>query len=82
MEGSDNGIGAEFLDSSRERGTQTDGVNGHTAQADSFPPNPAANLAGDRRRGPSTSSLPIYAELTEDQQAYVVETIKKFYGGN
>src|SRR5207249_9279529 len=47
---------AEFLDSSRERGTQTDGVNGHTAQADSFPPNPAANLAGDRRRGPSTSS--------------------------
>jgi len=33
-------------------------------------------------RGPSTSSLPIYAELTEDQQAYVVETIKKFYGGN
>ena len=29
-----------------------------------------------------TLALPIYAELTADQQAYVVETIKKFYGRN
>ncbi|MGH7259207.1 MAG: DegT/DnrJ/EryC1/StrS family aminotransferase [Nitrospiraceae bacterium] len=27
-------------------------------------------------------SLPIYAELTEEQQAYVVETIKDFYSRN
>jgi dTDP-4-amino-4,6-dideoxygalactose transaminase len=26
-----------------------------------------------------TLALPIYAELTEDQQAYVVASIKKFY---
>src|SRR5213594_3678607 len=32
------------------------------------------------RAAQETLALPIYAELTEDQQAYVVETIKKFYG--
>jgi dTDP-4-amino-4,6-dideoxygalactose transaminase len=31
------------------------------------------------RAAQETLALPIYAELTEDQQAYVVETIKKFY---
>ena len=37
-----------------------------------------------RRKGsaPGHLALPIYAELTEDQQAYVVETVKKFYGRN
>src|SRR5437870_667447 len=32
------------------------------------------------RAAEETLALPIYAELTEDQQAYVVETVKKFYG--
>src|SRR3989442_697204 len=32
------------------------------------------------RAAQETLALPIYAELAEDQQAYVVETIKKFYG--
>lgn len=27
-------------------------------------------------------SLPTYAELIEEQQAYIVETIKKFYSGD
>jgi len=31
------------------------------------------------RAAEETLALPIYAELTEDQQAYVVESIKKFY---
>ncbi len=31
------------------------------------------------RAAQETLALPIYAELTEDQQSYVVETIKKFY---
>ena len=31
------------------------------------------------RAAEETLALPIYAELTADQQAYVVETIKKFY---
>jgi dTDP-4-amino-4,6-dideoxygalactose transaminase len=31
------------------------------------------------RAAEETLALPIYAELTEDQQAYVVETIKQFY---
>jgi dTDP-4-amino-4,6-dideoxygalactose transaminase len=34
------------------------------------------------RAGQESLGLSIYAELTEDQQAYVVETIKKFYGRN
>ena len=31
------------------------------------------------RAAAETLALPIYAELTEDQQAYVVETVKKFF---
>ena len=34
------------------------------------------------RAAQETLALPIYAELTADQQGYVVETIKKFYGKN
>jgi len=34
------------------------------------------------RTAAETLALPIYAELTESQQAYVVETVKKFYGRN
>jgi len=34
------------------------------------------------RAAEETLALPIYAELTADQQAYVVETIRKFYTAN
>jgi dTDP-4-amino-4,6-dideoxygalactose transaminase len=34
------------------------------------------------RAAEETLALPIYAELTADQQGYVVETIKKFYSKN
>lgn len=34
------------------------------------------------RAAQETLALPIYAELTEDQQAYVVESIEKFYSSN
>jgi dTDP-4-amino-4,6-dideoxygalactose transaminase len=34
------------------------------------------------RAAKETLALPIFAELTADQQAYVVETIKKFFGKN
>ena len=34
------------------------------------------------RAAQETLALPIYAELIEDQQAHVVETIKKFYSGS
>jgi dTDP-4-amino-4,6-dideoxygalactose transaminase len=34
------------------------------------------------RAAEESLALPIFAELTADQQAYVVETIKKFYRKN
>jgi len=48
-----NEIGAESSDFSDERGTQIDGVSVLRVKdkADSFSPNPTANLAGDLRRG-------------------------------
>ncbi len=40
------------------------------------------SFPNSERAARETLALPIYAELTEDQQTYVVETIKKFYGRN
>jgi dTDP-4-amino-4,6-dideoxygalactose transaminase len=40
---------------------------------------PAGSFPAAERAAKETLALPIYAELTADQQAYVVEMLKKFY---